>query len=176
MLLPIFYIVYVVSLLCSENQALGYLEHKLSLLAFPFVFFLKKYDDQEKRRIANYFILGLFIASIVCLFLALYKSINHIDGLFTFKPNLQEGKGFFESSIYGGNYFFGQNFSVFHQTVYFSIYLCTGIASLIFNISSIKSNYRLGLVLFFLIILFLISNKAGFLIISMVFFIRLFSL
>lgn len=176
MLLPFFYLVYIVSLFYSENQGFGYLEHKLSLLAFPLVFFLRKYDNQEKKTIAKYFIFGLFIASVIYLFLALFKSVQYNEGIFAFKPNLEEGRGFYESSIYGGNYFFGQNFSVFHQTVYFSIYLCTGIAMLIFDNNPNKSNYRAGLVLFFLVILFLISNKAGFLIISIMFFIRLFSL
>lgn len=176
LLLPILYLIYTVSFFLSQNQSIGFLEHKLSFIAFPLIFFLRKYDGLERKKVFNYFIFGLFAASIFCLVYAGYRSIQYVDGVWSFRPNLEQGRGFFESSIFGGNYFFGKDLSIFHQTVYFSIYLCTGITLLVFDWASIAKKYRLGLILFFTGIIFLISNKAGLLIIATVFLIWLFSL
>ncbi|MFS4492761.1 O-antigen ligase family protein [Maribacter sp. 2308TA10-17] len=73
-----------------------------------------------------------------------------------------------ESILYGGNYFFGRHLSIFHQTVYFAMYLCTGIAILLFNKHLFSSRLRVVLLSVFIFFIFLVSNKASFIVLTLI--------
>src|SRR5690606_21768175 len=103
LLFPLLYLLYFISLLYSENDAYTILERKLSLVVFPLLFFLHKYDVNQRKLILKVFIYGLLISGVVCLFVALYRSINIENETIVFKANVLEGKGFIESIMYGGN-------------------------------------------------------------------------
>src|SRR5690606_2935153 len=113
------------------------------------------------------------ISGVVCLLVALYRSINIDNETIVFKANVLEGKGFIESIMYGGNYFFGDHLSMFHQTVYYAIYLNLGIAILLFNNLRLNIKWRMALILFFAGLIFIISNKANIIVLMGIFLVKL---
>ncbi|RRQ50020.1 O-antigen ligase family protein [Maribacter algicola] len=167
-LLPLFYVSYAVGFLNSGISDYGFIESKLSLLAFPVLFFIHDYSLQQRMDMLRALVAGLTLAGFVCLLVATYRSTSIENGIFVFQANVLSGKGFVESIMYGGNYFFGRHFSIFHQTVYFALYLCIGIAVLMFRPNEFKPLLRIVLIMFFLALLFLISNKASFIALVMV--------
>lgn len=173
LLFPLLYLLYFVSLLYSENDAYTILERKLSLVVFPLLFFLHKYDVSQRKLILKVFIYGLLVSGVVCLLVALYRSINIENETIVFKANVLEGKGFIESIMYGGNYFFGDHLSIFHQTVYYAIYLNLGIAILLFNNLRLNIKWRMVLILFFAGLIFIISNKANIIVLMGIFLVKL---
>lgn len=172
---PLLFFTYVLSSLYSGVTSFEFLERKLSFLVFPLLFFLHGYGRKEGKSLLKIFVAGLLFSALICLVAAIYRSLEVSEGLVVFTPNLLEGRGFFDSILYGGNHFFGNHFSIFHQTVYYALYLCTGIAILLFTKGLLKLKYRALLIGFFIIILFLVSNKAGFVGLVLVFVIRILS-
>jgi O-antigen ligase len=172
-LLPAFYLVYFMGFLTSETVSLKFLEYKLSLLIFPLVFFLTDYNERQRAGILRGLIWGLVFSIATCLVVAFYNSMVIQNGEFTFQPNVLEGKGFMESILYGGNYFFGRHLSIFHQTVYYAMYLCTGVAVLLFRPELFSEKLRntfLGVLVF---ATFLVSNKASFIALALIFGLKL---
>ncbi|WP_396591185.1 O-antigen ligase family protein [Allomuricauda sp. R78024] len=175
LLLPAFYVLYFVGFFTSENPSFKFLEHKLSFLIFPLIFFLHQYSEKQRKRMLQVFVLGLVGSALVCLGVACFNSIVFQDGIIHFKPNVLEGKGFMESILYGGNYFFGRYLSIFHQTVYYASYLCAGIAILLFNPKLFPSKTRFVILGLFVLFVFLISNKASFIVLTLLLCIRVFT-
>ncbi|MDC6350611.1 O-antigen ligase family protein [Zeaxanthinibacter sp. PT1] len=165
-LLPALYLVYAVGLFLTFNGELKYLEHKLSLLIFPVLFYLHRFTKEDYILLMKVFLWGLLVSGICCLLIAVYRSIEIGPGIFRFQPELIEGKSFMESVIYGGNYFFGKHFSVFHQTVYFGLYLTVGTSILLFQKNLFPIKQRVVFILFFALLLFLISNKASLIVLT----------
>lgn len=172
-LLPMLYVSYALGIFTSVSPSFTFLEYKLSLLAFPLLFLLHRYTQQERNKMLRAFVFGLLFSSIICFGMALVRSISIVDTSIIFKANLEEGRGFFESVIFGGNNFFGQQFSMFHQTIYFAMFLCAGIAILLYNKEHFSKIFRWILIGIFSLEIFLISNKAGFIVISFVFLINI---
>lgn len=125
---------------------------------------------------ARAFVFGLSGAGLICLLAALYRSFYFASGIMGFRANVLYGRDFMESVLYGGNHFFGQHLSVFHQTIYFALYLCSGIVLLLFFEKLFKKSVTILLLSFFIGLVFLISNKAAFVVLGIIFFIRLFFL
>lgn len=173
--LPAFYVTYFMGFFTSETINLKFLEYKLSLLIFPLLFFLHFYDEEQLRRILRTLILGLTASIATCLLMAFYNSIDIQDGVVIFQPNVLEDRGFMESIIYGGNYFFGRYLSIFHQTVYYALYLCIGIAVLLFKRNLFSARIQFVLLLVFIGFIFLVSNKASFLVLALVLAIKIWS-
>ncbi|MGS2738802.1 O-antigen ligase family protein [Sinomicrobium sp. M5D2P17] len=172
-LFPLLYILYGISLLYSQNESFYILERKLSLIIFPLLFFLHKYHEHQRKAILRMFIYGLMISGLLCLMIAIFKSSHFENGVLYFKANVEDGRGFIESIMYGGNYFFGNYFSVFHQTVYYAIYLCVGVAILLWGKRIFEKKTRTALLFFFIMLLFLISNKASYLVLFAILLIKL---
>ncbi|MCG2459125.1 O-antigen ligase family protein [Flavobacteriaceae bacterium F89] len=169
LLFPALFVSYLVGMLWFHEVSYTIMEHKLSLLVFPLIFYLHSYNGHQKRNILRLFVLGLCFSLIICFGIALYRSISLYGGSFHFAANVLADRDFFESILYGGNYFFGQQFSIFHQTVYFALYLSTGVALLLFCRIGISERYKLLLIAFFVIAAFLISNKAGLVSLALIF-------
>lgn len=163
LVVPALYVSYLLPYLFTPAESLHFLGHKLSLIAFPALFIMHPYSLEERKFILKYFSIGLTLAGVACLFYACYQSFSMGDGQWSFNPAVNPEKGFLDSSIYGGNYFFGSHLSLFHQTVYFSMYLCVGIATLLQFPGLFKPPYRWFQLGFFVLLIFLVSNKAGFL-------------
>lgn len=172
-LLPVFYLLYFIGFFSSETMSFKFLEYKLSLLIFPLLFFLHSYNEKQRNTILKFFIWGLGASIVGCLAIAFCNSLGTENGNLIFQPNVLEGKGFMESILYGGNYFFGRYLSVFHQTVYYAMYLCAGVAVLFFRPQLFSEKLRTGFLTAFLIMLFLVSNKASFIVLAMIVVIKL---
>ncbi len=169
-LLPLLFLSYLLGMLWTglESESFQFLERKLSLLAFPIIFFLHKYSTVERQNLLKFLIYGLVLSGVLCLAFALNRSLVFQDGSLLFEPGILPGKGFFESVLYGGNHFFGNHFSIFHQTVYYGLYLCVGIAILLFSQNIFGRRQKAGLLIFFAFLLFLLSNKAALITIFMI--------
>jgi O-antigen ligase len=176
LLLPFLYVTYFIGTLPYQISEFRFLETKLSFLAFPLIFFLNTYSIQKRNKMLKFLVLGLVVSSILCLTFAFYKSIHIEDGGIYLRANVLAEKGFTESILYGGNYFFGRYLSIFHQTVYFALYLSSGIAILCFVPKIFEIKIRVALLIFFCIMIFLVSNKASFIVLAILFSIRLFTL
>lgn len=175
LLLPLLYGLYTIGLFTSETPSLGFLETKLSFLIFPLIFFLHRYSEDESENIWKVFVYAVVLSGLVCLAYASYRSFGFVDGALTFAPNVLEGKGAIESILYGGNYYFGSFFSIFHQTVYYALYVSVALVVLLFRRNLFSKKIRILLTLFFIVLLFLISNKAAILAIGAVMLIRVFT-
>lgn len=167
-LLPIFYASYFVGVFTSEQPSFQFMEYKLSLLIFPLLFFLHFYKAAHRKDILKALVWGLGASAVACLVISLYHSIGFSDEGVRFQPNVLEGRGFMESILYGGNYFFGRHLSVFHQTVYYALYLSVGIAVLLFRPNLFSKRLRLAFLVLFLASIFLVSNKASFIALTLV--------
>lgn len=172
-LLPIFYILYFMGWFTAKTPYFGFLETKFSFLIFPTLFFLHNYSATQRIKMLKIFVFGLLVSGIFCLVHACYQSIGIQDGSLYFRANVLEGKGFIEAILYGGNYFFGNHLSIFHQTVYYAIYLCSGIAILFFCPTTFGKKLRWALLLIFTLLIFLISNKASFIALGILCILRL---
>ena len=174
-LLPAFYFLYFIGFLTSETMSFKFLEYKLSLLIFPLLFFLCTYNETQRNRIFKIFIWGLLTSAITLFVIAFYNSFQIRNGVFIFQPNVMEGRGFIESILYGGNYFFGRYLSIFHQTVYYAMYLCAGVAVLLFAPKMFSTKLRTCLLGIFLIFIFLVSNKASFIALALILILKLYT-
>lgn len=162
LLLPALYLTYLLSMLVTGNFSSHILEHKLSLITFPLIFLLNPYTRGDRNILFKVFITGLIFSGGLSLIYALIRSLDIGTAGLEFNANVLEDRGFIESIRYGGNYFFGRFFSVFHQTVYYALYVTMGIAILLFNSQLFKRQIRFILLAILLFFLFLISNKAAF--------------
>jgi len=172
-LLPAFYVSYCIGFFTSETLSFQFLEYKLSLLIFPLLFFLHGYDENQRDGILKVFILGLLASAITCLVVAFYHSFSMENGAIAFRPNVLESKGFMESILYGGNYFFGRYLSIFHQTVYYAMYLSAGVAILLFRPHLFSAKIRMTILGVCIIMIFLVSNKASFIVLATIFALKL---
>lgn len=137
-LLPLvfLYLTYVVvSIYMSGEIQFKWLENKASLLIFPVLFFTS--HEINKKRIFSFFVYGCLTAYLICLFLAVNNSISLSDGSFSFNPLINSNRGFFESMVYEGNYFFGVHFTIM-QISYFATYLALSLAMLLFYFKEFK--------------------------------------
>lgn len=169
-MLPALYLIYTAGLFLAYRGELKYLEHRLSFLLFPALFILFQYTPQERKKMMKAFLWGLVGAGFYCLFFAIYRSMEFEMGSIHFQPAVLDGKKFMESIMYGGNYFFGNHFSIFHQTVYFAMYFSVGLCIVLFKGKILSLWERWFLLIFYLFILFLISNKASFIVLTILFF------
>lgn len=170
--LPLLYLLYFIGISTSETFNFRFLETKLSFLVFPLIFFLHAYDQERREKILKFFVFGLLASVLICLIVAFKNTISFEDATVQFQANVLENRGFMESIIYGGNYFFGSNLSVFHQTVYYALYLCVGVSTLLFYPKLFVTKVRYAVLVLFVIFIFLVSNKASFIALALIFLIR----
>ena len=163
-LLPLLYFVYIFSLIYTENFSFKYFEQKATLLVIPLIFYLNSYKFSSKnfKKTMFCFILGCLVSVLFCYFFAFYNSINFSNSSFNFETQIDINFNFIESSVKGGNYFYGTYFSIFHQTVYFAIYLCFSVLYLLFEKEVFsKKHLRNVLIIIFSIVIFQLASRAG---------------
>jgi O-antigen ligase len=133
------------------------------------IFVNPKFQRLEIRpSIYKSYIFGNVAAMIVCIVRAFITSISIENGQWIFNPKVirDTEHDFLTSSVMGGNYFFGEDFSFFHHPTYAGIFIVFAqyLAFEIFNDSTQTSRTRKLMVfcyLFFLGALFLLSSKAA---------------
>lgn len=100
---------------------------KLFLIVIPISFGLTNqfFQDSLRYKIFGAYIFGNFVVSIICLVRATYFSFQFIDGEWKFIPQVVESinHDFLTSSVMGGNYYFGEQFSIFLHPGYFGLYI-----------------------------------------------------
>ncbi len=139
-------------------------EKRAALLALPIVFIFNNYNKETIQKAIIYYVYGVILACLICYINAMISSISFIDG-FSFNSRLVSSKSnsFLDSSMYGGNHFFGDNFSIFHQSIYFSLQINIALVILLFT-NFFKSKYKYILVVFFGLVIFQVSNRVNILI------------
>jgi len=175
LMLPLFYVLYLIGLLTSKTPSLGFLETKLSFFVFPLIFFLHGYTLIQRKNMLKALIYGVTLSGVLLLIFATYRSISFNGETMIFAPNVLDGKGAIESILYGGNYYFGDFFSIFHQTVYYALYVSVALTIVIFRPDVVAKKARILLTLFFIVLLFLISNKAAISVFGTILLVRLIS-
>lgn len=119
--LPLLFLVYLISLaFFSENADFKFIESKLSLLAFPFIFYSQL--NINKIKVLKFFVFGCALAYFFCLGNSIASSFIFENGTYTFNPLRSDSRNFFEAIVFEGNYFFGKYFSVLYHNSYFAIY------------------------------------------------------
>lgn len=73
-LLWLFFLVHVISALCSRNTQEGFaiVERKSAFLVLPILFFSYELTARDIRRISSCFVMGVLVAFVICLFRAIY--------------------------------------------------------------------------------------------------------
>ncbi|RIV72563.1 O-antigen ligase family protein [Flagellimonas aequoris] len=135
--LPLLFLTYiVVSTIASGELDFKWVEHKASLLFIPLLFSSTHKIDPQK--IFKSFVYGCLLAYLICFFLALKSSLHITELGIQFNPLLNPNRGFFESMVYEGNYFFGGHFSQLQQISYFALYLSFAIGIVLFYSKPLK--------------------------------------
>jgi len=165
LLLPLLYVLYIIGIIWSGNKHAGFfaIEVKASFFVFPIVIAAYvQYFKESRIKILMSFILGCFVSSTICLFVAFYQSTTiTADGLIfnTIDPR-------YATWDYGGSHFRFIGLSLFLHPTYFSSYLLIAIASCVEILrrrilSNRNQNGFLRIsVLLFLIMIYLLSSKA----------------
>ncbi len=133
------YFLYLVGMIYSTNSNYGWadLQTKLSLLLFPFIFFFQRTRETDSIKIKLSLILGVAFASIFLLARAIY---------FYFSKDV--------------NYFFYVDFSYFLHPSYFGMAINLAMILLLFKNNFPLSRFvQVSLILFFTLILILLSSK-----------------
>ncbi len=132
---------------------------KLSLLIFPLLFALSgKLYKNKKDLFLKLFILSNIIMSFICIMTAFYNSLSYNEGAWHFIPY----------DINHFSYFTNSKLSIFHHRSYFSMYIVFSIAILFyfneklkFFEGKLKKTIFWFLLLFFMVMVFLLSSRAG---------------
>ncbi|WP_340169482.1 O-antigen ligase family protein [Lacinutrix sp.] len=157
------YFVYILFEALHQPFDMSVIEKKAALLVLPIAFTCSNFTQKKYRQILSYFVYGTLIACIICYFNAFFNSLSFIGGLhFDFQSTSSLKNNFLESSMYGGNHFFGDNFSIFHQSVYFALFINISVIILLFtDIIKLRLILKYTLLLFFGLIIFQISNRVN---------------
>jgi len=132
---------------------------KLSILIFPLLFALSASKFKERKQLfLKLFAASTILMSLICISVALYKSISFPDGVFTFNPVNELHRDYFRQS----------ELSIFHHRGYFSMYIVFALAIIfylnekqnIFN-SKFKKVLFWSVILFFITMIFLLTSRAG---------------
>lgn len=169
--LIVLWFLYAISLLYSKNISKGVADitQKLSLLVLPLIF-ITSWDDIKiyKRNILYSYLLGLILVSFYLIYRAFWYSYNFADNSFNSIPLDTPWE----------NYFLYFRFTHPYHPTYLSLYLCLGLAIVIYSFLEIRKTFvRLGLILVYLLFLatiYLSSSKAGLVVGAIVFIISIF--
>ena len=173
LLLPAFiYIFLIISLMYSLNYDSKYYIRKLQLIVFPILFSFnnKNLTQKSTEVILRSFAIGCVLSVLFCEVYSFYRACTFYPG--GFYAIVQPGHDLFRSISEGGNLFFGQYFSVFHQTMYYAVFLLFSLVILIHK-PFVNKKVQCVSVVMILLGLFQVSNRASFLVMGvlLVFFI-----
>ncbi len=171
LLLPLFFCITAVSFFYSEDKisAGKDIEQKLSFLLLPlFLIGISHFFTKFRVALFKLFIAGNFLAGIISLTRGIYRSFHFKGGEFIFDASVQQnGMGFIESIIQGGNFLFYSELSTFMHPAYWAMYLCLSMVFLFVirqSVSeiSVRDNVLFyALIVFFSGLIFMLSSRAG---------------
>ena len=146
LLLISFYLIISLSLFWSGNIKSGLfdMEVKLSMFLFPIIFLnYGAFNIDEFKKVIHYFILGNIVASLICIGYAAYNTYQNHE-----------------------SYFYYSKFSAIIHPSYFAMYITFAIAGCIYLLKENfykKNIYPILIISFFVVIIYFLSSKAGFL-------------
>lgn len=161
-LLPIIlYILIAISIFNGSELEFKYLEQRASLIVIPIIFFAKSINEEILLKVLKYFVQGCFLGVLICFVNSINNSLLLEDGDWVFQPVVNKEFSFFYSVVRDGNYFFSSFFSIFHETIYYAIYINTAIA-IILSLQLWKRNMLyICVLLVFTLTIFQLSSKIG---------------
>jgi O-antigen ligase len=162
------FIYFLLSVIVSEGTW-SLIERRLTLLFIPLVFALNLnyFSIRLRSKIYLSFVSGTMISTVICLIIALKRSIYFIDGKFKFDAKVLKDTeyDFMTSSVMGGNYFFSNELSYFLDPTYFALYIVVAqvlLIELFISITDMFGRRALAIAYIFLFLpLFLLSSKAA---------------
>lgn len=166
--LPVLFFYYLISELVSAG-AWSSIERRFIYLAIPVAFAMNEnlFTPMVKTKIKEAYVLGNVMVVLFCLVRSVVLSVSFEGGHFQFTPEIlpDPTKDFLSSSVYGGNYFFGHEFSPFLDPMYFGLYIVFA-QCLIFELArsqaqKIKRWALVGCYILLSCALFLLSSKAA---------------
>lgn len=166
--LPVLFIYYTSSIIISGDTWASF-EKMLLLIVIPLLFtaYPVSFTERIHNKIYLSFIVGNLMVYVYCLVVAIKRSLVISNNDWSFSPKIiaDTEYDFLTSSVMGGNYFFGQDFSFFLHPAYFGMYIVFA-QYLIFEIyrSSSKRKVKRWLVVsyfIFFICLYMLSSKAA---------------
>lgn len=157
------YFLYIIFEIVHQPWDISVFEKKASLLFLPIVFASNSFTQKSYNQIMSYFVYGTLVACIICYFNALFNSISFVDGFhFNSQSTTSIRNNFLQSSMYGRNYFFGDNFSIYHQSVYFALFINIAAAILLFtDVLKFKLFFKYIILFFLGLVIFQISNRVN---------------
>ena len=164
--LPFLFLYYTLSELLTGGSYLA-LQKRHLLILFPLALALSvNYQGPNLRpRVFKSFIVANLLAILICVVRAFVQSITIQDGEWIFNPRTLENTthDFLTSSVMGGNYFFGEDFSYFQHPTYWGIQLVFAqyLVAEVFN--TVGKRGKAGLIVTYFVFLgamFLLSSKA----------------
>lgn len=164
--LPFLFLYYTLSELLTGGSYLA-LQKRHLLILFPLALALSvNYQGPNLRpRVFKSFIVANLLAILICVVRAFVQSITIQDGDWIFNPRTLENTthDFLTSSVMGGNYFFGEDFSYFQHPTYWGIQLVFAqyLVAEVFN--TVGKRGKAGLIVTYFVFLgamFLLSSKA----------------
>ena len=168
-LLAFFWLLHAVSLVYSTNlyRGLNDIQQKLSFIIFPLIFYTSIRDVKSNyNKILIAFVSGLILSGLICLINATYQSLSFANSQFVFNP--------IPIDYYWENYFSYSRLSFPRHPTYFAMFYCLGIAILFYFAKFKKERswtyVAIAIVIcFFVLMVFLLSSRAGILVTIVVF-------
>lgn len=151
-ILVFYYLFIALSIFWTDNLKSGLfdLEIKMSMLLFPVIFLnYGTFKFEEFKQVIHYFIAGNILASLICFGDAIYMTYQNHE-----------------------SYFYYSKFSEIIHPSYFAMYLTFAIAGCIYLL---KHNYYkkpvfpIFFIVLFVIVIYFLSSKAGFLVLALMF-------
>lgn len=166
--LPSLFVYYVASFFLAGGE-LSSLEKRLPLIIIPLLIGLNPdlTSPVNKKKVYQLFIVGNLLAVAFCSFRAIGRSISFVNGTLQFNAQVvhDPNNDFLTSSVMGGNYFFGSEFSYFLHPTYFGMFLVFAQALIYHLAIPIKDTrkilFYIAVYLLFLATLFFLSSKAA---------------
>ncbi|MEW7289528.1 O-antigen ligase family protein [Aquimarina sp. 2304DJ70-9] len=160
----LYYALLMLSFLYSDKIIPRYFEYRMSLIVIPILCIINKdIIFEQRKKILSFFVYGCLAAVLICFINAFYNAIHFTEEGVRFSSKILEEFSLSNSILYGGNHFFATNFSILHQTVYFSMYL-TFAALIVIEVPFTKRIVNWGLISVFVIAVICVLNRASYLV------------
>jgi len=141
----LFLVLHVIGCLYSENQKEAWfdVQVKVNLFVYPFMlFFANEYTKQKMGLVLKVFTFSVILSSFICIILAFYNSISHVDGNWVFNPVVCCDLSWKNSILWDANYFSHNYFSFFTHPSYFSMFICLAIAFIFNDLLNPQTTYK----------------------------------
>jgi O-antigen ligase len=159
--LVIFFLINLLSIIMSDrtDDMWHQIEKRLSFVLIPLIIVIRKnyFFNFTIERILTFFVLGAFASTVLNFFRAIYRSISWVKGELIFNASVEEHRSFFEAILFGGNFFFYEEYSSFMHPTYFGLYILYAVFLLLEFLRNTQTSRRQRGLVFFLIIWFLVN-------------------